>query len=429
MTLTYAEFQDRLQRLAPMGRIEPGLERIEAALAHFDRPDRGYRGILIAGTKGKGSTALFTAAYLAGLGYRTGLFTSPHLADIGERILVNGERAPVEFLQEQLDVLEQLWGRGALPRLSFFETMNVLAALYFRKREADFVVWEVGLGGRFDSTNAVKRDANVLTKVSKDHMEWLGPTLSSILSEKVAIYRKGKPFVVSRQVPRVREQVEEQVRKRDLSLFGRDFSWRGRKGAGGEKRWEEFDYCSTSVHPVALRMRGEFQRDNACNALRTVEMLFGRLEPAGIAALRGAYWPGRFDCIREAPPLILDGAHNPDSFRVLCRALKEHYPGRRYRFIIGIQATKDYRGMLHVAERIADSFVFVEVPQAMHPLAPEVLAAEARKPSRVLPLKSALEEAQQPSRGQPTLYCITGSLFLVGAVRRELGIPWEKPFG
>ncbi|MGH8103166.1 MAG: bifunctional folylpolyglutamate synthase/dihydrofolate synthase [bacterium] len=428
MILNYARFQQRLQDIAPIGRMDPGLERIRAALKYFDHPDRDYRAILVAGTKGKGSTSLFAAAYLAGLGHRVGLFTSPHLVDIGERILVDGGRVPVEFLSEGLDRLEALWERGAIPKLSFFETMNLLAALYFRKHKVEYAVWEVGLGGRLDSTNALKRQANVLTKVSKDHMEWLGQTLSSILSEKLAIYRKGHPIIVSRQMPRIREEILACVSPNDISLFGRDFSWRSEPHSNSFDAGARFQYVGQKTHQVVLKMKGDFQRDNASNALRVAEAVFGELLGSGIRALETAYWPGRFEEIQEDPPVILDGAHNPDSFRALCRNLQCYYPAHEHRFMIGIQSSKDYAGMLKVAERVATSYVFVSVPNAIHPLDPNVLASCVRKPSRVMALDAALEQIRQSRSRRHTVYCITGSLFLVGAVRERLGIQWKKPY-
>ncbi len=436
MNSPYKEIQDRLNAIASIGKIQPGLERVEKALRLFQHPEKSYKGILVAGTKGKGSTAVFIAAGLSALGYSVGLYTSPHLVDVGERILVNGKKVPPSFLEEELKTYEKMWTKRTLPPLSFFEMLTVMAARYFQKMQVDFAVWEVGLGGRLDATNALPRIVNVLTSISRDHTDLLGNTLQKILCEKMAIHRPGTPFVSSRQRKSLLPILQARVSFTDLHLYGKNYH------TGNPRRTENgqtFRYYGDSSFPVTIRMHGDFQKENVSTALRVLEVLIGRIPPAVLKGFETVFWPGRMEIIRvpqagvypaEDSYLVLDGAHNPYSARALVRSLKSLFPDSRYHFIVGIQATKDYRGILRALERIAQEFLFVEVPEAIHPLSPQVLAKNTRIPNRVVPLTESLQIAQTPHSSSPgDVWCITGSLYLVGAARYLLNLPWLPPYG
>jgi len=431
----YSAIQNRLVAIAPIGKIQPGLERITRALNVFQHPEKDYQGILVAGTKGKGSTAVFIAAGLSALGYSVGLYTSPHLVDLGERILVNGEKVPPNFLESELNIYEKMWAKGTLPSLSFFEILTLMAARYFQKMQVDFAVWEVGLGGRLDATNIFPRIVNVLTSISKDHTDLLGNTLQKILSEKIAIHRPGTPFVSSRQRKSLLPILQARVSSTDLHLYGKDYY------TGSPRRTEDgqtFRYYGASCIPVTIRMHGDFQRENASTALRVLEILLGKIPPTVLKGFENAFWPGRMEILRlskvevSSPGsyLVLDGAHNPYSAYALVRSLKSLFPNSCYHFIVGIQATKDYRGILKALERIACEFLFVEVPGAIHPLSPQILAECTHAPNRIVSLNEALQIAQTPPPSDPKgVWCITGSLYLVGSARHLLNLPWISPYG
>lgn len=390
------------------------LERMRALLARLGDPHDRVRLVHVTGTKGKGSTCAMIASVLRCAGYRTGLFTSPHLEHVEERIQVDGEPISRDELAARMAevapaVRELEAGGGA--GITFFEIGTALGFLHFCYRRCDVAVVEVGLGGRFDSTNVCTPLASVVTNVGLDHTAQLGGTLEEIAYEKAGIFKRGVPAVsgVTQQGPRmvVRRVAAE---------------------AGAPLR--EADAFRARVGGLALGLLGEHQRENAAVAAAAVECLRETGMPISDTALaRGlaeAHWPARVELISSRPAVVLDTAHNVPSVTALVRTLAESFPvaGEKH-VVFAVSSDKPYAEMLRILAGYFDHFHLTRYghnPRCVPPekLAAELRAAESGKALTVHPTGREAWEAARAATGPEDLVCVTGSVFLAGELRSAL---------
>jgi dihydrofolate synthase/folylpolyglutamate synthase len=408
-----------LEAHAPQRRISLGLDRVVAALRFYGRPDSAYPAVIISGTKGKGSTAAFLAQSLRAIGFKTGLYTSPHLQCIGERILVNNEMIPPKRLLSLIREVLTAIRRGKIPELSYFEVLTVVAARYFAESRAEFVVWEVGIGGRLDATNACSRAGSITTAIALDHTEILGPTLRDICREKLAVHEPSDLRIIGDQSRGVRRLLPEFLAPHSYWLYGRDFSAIPvAESASGAT----ISYSGGGLTEVAeIRQAGRFQVANAANALAFIQRWRGEIPPAVLRALPSAFWPGRMELVKRGRGLVLlDGAHNTYSVQTLVKNLRRLYPGTFWTIIFAVQTTKDYPRMIQALCKVAREFVFTVPPGALKFASPAALVDVCRRPSRAVSFEEATGLYLPPAYTDPVL--VTGSLYLVGAVRTALGI-------
>jgi dihydrofolate synthase/folylpolyglutamate synthase len=334
------------------------LRRVQRLLDALGNPERRFKSLHIAGTKGKGSTSAMLASILNAGGYRTGLYTSPHLHSFRERIQVNEALIPeADFahLAAQLHVLAE-----ADKELTTFEVATALAFAYFAQAGVEVAVVEVGLGGRLDATNVIVPIVSVITTIGHDHMHILGRTLALIAGEKAGIIKEGVPMVSAPQARAalaVIEQVSAQKRA-PLHLVGQEWHWQGAHHAlecqqfsASRRAGYPAPYGSLSYEDLCLPLLGKHQLRNAAVVLETIEVLRGAGIPVSEQAvrqgLRRVLWPARFEIMGRDPYFVVDGAHNVDSARVLARTLHEYFPGRRPLFVLGILSDKDIPAILH----------------------------------------------------------------------------------
>ncbi|CAM4474762.1 bifunctional folylpolyglutamate synthase/dihydrofolate synthase [Corallococcus exiguus] len=410
------------QALNPSG-IKLGLERVRDALAALDHPERDYPALHVAGTNGKGSTCAFVARALEAAGHRVGLYTSPHLVRVNERIRVSGEDIPDEvFGQRILEVLERYPSALSDP-MTYFEFGTVVALWHFSRERVDVAVLETGLGGRLDATTAANPVVTCVTPVSFDHMEYLGNTLREIAGEKAGIFKAGVPVVLSRQEP---EALDALLRRAEqlavpVQVEGRDFGIV--PGVDGTLSYRGHGW---SLDGLMLALRGPYQHQNAAVALSCLESLHARgvavTPEAAREGLATARWPGRLEEVSQDPTVVVDGAHNPAGVAVLLEALRALYSGRPLHLVFGVVADKDRGPMMRALFPLAASVHLtpLETPRS---LAPERYIAEARILCSRVAAHSSLEEALAGARadavGRPDgVVLATGSLFLVGAVKR-----------
>jgi len=305
-----------------------GLERMEALLAALGNPEQGFKVIHIAGTNGKGSTAVMTASILEEAGYSVGLFTSPHLEDECERVQIwDGTHRMIgqpdfDALKEKVkrtweDVKNSLHNGEPDPgKLTVFEIYTAAAYLYFAEREPDYVVLETGLGGRLDSTNTIEKPlVSVITQVGLDHTAQLGNTIFKIAREKAGIIKPGVPVV---------SQTEDLNTK---NIFRRTAAERGCVFVDASALSEKYRCCE-------LAMDGGHQIRNAATAAEAVKAAGIEIsEEAVRAGLAKAYLPGRFEILGRAedgrPLFIIDGAHNPDAVAELVKTYDAFSRSRR----------------------------------------------------------------------------------------------------
>ena len=293
---------------------KPGLERIKGAVEEFGGKD--YPSVIVAGTNGKGSVSHLIAEALIRNGLKVGLFTSPHLFRFNERIKVNLREVETEELNGAFEFVLPLIERF---ELTYFEASLVLALEVFRRERVDAAVFEVGLGGRLDATNVLNHQLAVLTSVSLDHTNYLGSSLSEIAREKAEVFR-GVPFGV---LGYVEEEVVETVRSvfdGELQLYGRDF-WAD--GISVSISGTSFYYMGSV--PMKTSLIGEHQAVNTSVAVRASQLFFEEFFRKHFLIPREftVKLPGRFEVLKENPPVIFDVAHNEGALKKLFETAKE----------------------------------------------------------------------------------------------------------
>jgi dihydrofolate synthase/folylpolyglutamate synthase len=417
--MTYREAVARIMGLrgGELAGMRPGLDRIEALLDAVGNPEGAMTLAHIAGTNGKGSVSAMLSAMLRGAGRRVGLYTSPHLVDIRERIRVDGQPISEADFADGVEALGTLVARLDA---TMFEALTALALDHFARQGVETAVLEVGLGGRLDSTRVGRPAVEVITSVAYDHQAYLGSTLESIAAEKAAIIRSGIA-ISARQEPSVSAIIESRASEVGVPLLleGRDLHVHLRH-ASLDGQWLDLEGPGWRIADVRCGLLGVFQPPNALLAAAAARVL-GAEEAAIRRGLDQARWPGRFQLIRRSPPVIVDGAHNPQGARALAASLETYFPGERITFVIGTSADKDQAGILSALLPVAGRAIFTA---AAHPRAasPHVLASLARALStgrglQIETAPSASEALRMAMRGGgTTTVCVAGSLFLIGEI-------------
>jgi len=369
-------------------------------------PERHFPSIHIAGTNGKGSTCAFAAAELRARGLKVGVYTSPHLVSVRERMVADGvpigEDAFAEwatFLKPHVERLDA----------SFFEATTAIAFADLAARGVDVAVIEVGLGGRLDSTNVITPLVTAVTKIAREHTDYLGSDLASIAREKAGIAKPGVPFVTGERDPLVRQVLAGEAERRDA------------------KPVILVDVTRPPTRPLGLQ--GRHQHGNAWVALAVLNALpppFGPVGDAWPESFARAYLPGRFD-VRGR--WIFDVAHNLDGARVLADTVRDCAPPHPRRALVGVLGDKDYLGMIECLAGEVDGFVFT-----MPDTAPERRRWDLSRLERELggltvahefepDFERALERVQQDA----ATMIVTGSFHTVGDALARL--PGFAPVG
>jgi dihydrofolate synthase/folylpolyglutamate synthase len=395
------------------------LARTEALLARLGHPQRAFQSLLIAGTKGKGSTAAFSESMLRAAGYRTGLYTSPHLHTFRERIQLGGamiSKSDVIRLTQTLEPhLKEIEG------LTAFEIITAMAFYAFAEANIQVAVLEVGLGGRLDATNVSHPAVAVITSISYDHTHLLGETLWLIAREKAGIIKPGALVISAPQVPEAMTIIEEVCagRRAELVVVGEEeYRWESGRAT---LRGQAFEVDGERYR---IPLLGRHQLVNATTALAALDGLEQRTGlpvplPARQQGLQRTRWPGRLEILGRKPFVVVDSAHNGDSASKLRTALGDFFPGYRVTLVLGASGDHPFA---HVLGELLPLAHQVFVTRARHPraAAPETLAQTVAdlgyQASVVASVPDALEAALQ-SAGPKDLVCIAGSIFTVADAR------------
>jgi len=435
------QFESALSYLLGLGHetltIKLGLKNTETLLAALGNPHSNFPAVQIAGTNGKGSTAVMLDSICRRAGIRTGLFTSPHLISITERIRIDGrevsENEFSRFTSEVKNAAQELVARGDLPTLpTFFEHLTAIALLAFGEAGVDLAILETGLGGRLDSTTAAAAEIVAITPIAMDHEEYLGSTIAEIAAEKAAIIRPGTTPVIGPQRPEaldviMRRCAETAVTPRVLD-DPKGGSFRAELTEVNDGRCRvTFATPNHRYEDVWLGLRGRHQIDNAGVALALAEALrergFQISSQAIVDGLENASHAGRLELRPGQPAMLFDGAHNPAAARVLADYLDEF---AQVPITLVFGAMKDKR--LHeMAGTLFPKAQLLILTRPDNPRAADVeeLAEAVPKgyePGRVRKAASvsdALQIAGELTRSDG-LICVTGSLYLIGAVQQVL---------
>ncbi len=311
------------------------LDEYKKFLENFGNPHLKLKNpVLIVGTKGKGSTAHLIAGGLQSMGFKVGLYTSPHLIDIRERIKINGEKIPEERFAEYISRIKPFI-EGKRGFRTVFETLTLIAFLYFLEENVDFAVLEAGLGGRLDATNVVNQRLTVISNISYDHMEILGNTLTKIAREKAMVIKNSNPVVVASQHPQVYKVIEKIAQQYGAQIFYLTRNTRYRvKNFKIEELIVEYQGIGKK-HIFHLNQGGIFQAKNVALSALALEVL--GLDNFNFENVR---IEGRFEVLSRSPLLIIDGAHNMDSVKKLLHSVNKLL-GKDVTFIFGINADKE----------------------------------------------------------------------------------------
>lgn len=418
--MKYDETIDKLFSLQKFG-IKLGLSSTENLLEKLGRPHEKIPILHLAGTNGKGSVGASVTSILSEAGYKVGFYTSPHLVSFRERFVIGGDMINAN---DVVDLAERVWNVCVEEEPpTFFEFVTAMAFLYFAEADVDLAVMETGLGGRLDATNVATPIVSVITNISLEHTEYLGPTLAHIAMEKAGIIKTGVPVITGEKRPGVKEIFRRVADEKNAGLIinGRDFRTRRNPSNGFNYYGLKSDYKN-----LETALLGRHQVGNAALALAAVELLADHGlkadEPEIRRGLKNVRWPGRAELLEGKPSIMLDGAHNPAAARVLGELLAElEYD--EIHVVMGVMADKDIDQVMAPIVPFADK-LYLTRPEYIRAAEPSVLKAFAKKyyhgPVYENPSLPEAIEAARDAAGERDLVLITGSLFTVGEARGYL---------
>ena len=405
--------------------VRPGLKSIKALCRKLGDPQKCLRCVHVAGTNGKGSTCTEIASVLTSAGYRTGLYTSPYVLEFRERIRIDGQMIPDDALSGITDVVKKaadaLAAEGII--VTEFEAVTAAAFLYFFKHNCDVVVLETGLGGRFDATNVIEKPlCSVITSVSMDHTNVLGPTLEQIAYEKCGIIKRNAAVITTvTQQPSVLRKIREAASICAAELILADPS---------VFRLTESDIGGSDIEYRGLELRipfsGMHQLENASLTISAIEFLkqigYYIDDKALADGLSSARIPARTEIINRSPLVILDGCHNDGSTAALASILARFLPGKQLLAVMGMMADKDCeRALSNLLPLFSKVFaVTPSNPRSMPAQEFGKLIARHGVPCDVIddPVRGVLIAARSIEDYDGMVVC--GSLYLAADVRTEL---------
>ena len=407
------------------------LEAFAAFLRELGNPHQAFPSVLIAGSKGKGSTAAMTEAILSQAGLRTGLFTNPHLVTLRERAQINrvliSREAFAELVAELREHLQPAQsGRGRRFR-TFFELTTALSFLHFARREVDVAVVEVGLGGRLDTTNVLTPQVAVLTPIGLEHTHILGGTLGAIAAEKAGIVKPGACVVSAPQAPEAAEVFKQRCQEQGaiLSAAGRDFTWQVFE-ASAEGTRMRFQGFGQEINGITLPLIGRHQAANAAVAVAVCLKLREKGWAIGddhiLKGLAGVKWEGRAEVIDRKPWVVLDAAHTVESARSLAETIGEAFDAERLFLVMGMASDKNVEKFVATLAPLAHEIIVTgfRSPRACKP---QRLADEVRRHGVPVRLAETPEQALEVARAAATqadIICVTGSVLLLGEIKSYL---------
>ena len=407
-------------RLKGVDSVKPGLKRITSVLEELGSPHRKKDYVTVAGTNGKGSVAACITSILEANGYRVGLFTSPHLINVTERIKVGGEEISKEELENILGTVFTASAKLKV-QLSYFELLTVSAFLYFNRKSIDIGVLEVGMGGRWDSTNVCDHVVSVITNVSFDHTEYLGNTLREIATEKAGIIKKNG-LVVTGCTDEPLSIVERRSRENSARChrIGAEFNYSRKEDLG-------FDYTGSEWNLRGLKtaLLGTYQVENAAISVAATELLTMhtryKTDPGKVRnALAEVTLSGRMEYLDREVPVIIDGAHNVAAGKNLVKSLEACHPGTKFNFLITMLDNKDIGGFTEILSRISGKLIITELAGEKRYLGTEKILALTRGRFDSVETIKDPQKAYEKLLGYGEAACVCGSFYLIGYLKEAI---------
>lgn len=372
------------------GNFNLTLKNIKILLKKLGNPEKSLKVIHVAGTNGKGSVCAMLSSILKEAGYKAGMYTSPHLKDFRERFLINDKKISKEDFVKYFKKVKPF-----ITTQTFFEVITTMAFLYFKTKKVDFLVCEVGLGGRLDATNVVRPIISVITNIGLEHQEYLGKTIERIAYEKAGIIKNKIPLVTGAKGPAL-NVIKKIAKKKNTKVY----------------------QDGKPIKGFPLKLKGDFQLVNASLAIEAIKVLnqYHNLKINKKIIKKGLLktaWPGRLEFISKN--VLVDCAHNLDAIKALkkeLKGIKKDY--KKLYLIIGILKDKDYKNMLKELTPLAQKVILVKarIPRALEP---ETLAKQIKNPIIIKNPKKALIYAKKIAK-KNELIVVTGSIYVVGEV-------------
>ena len=426
------------------------------------------RCVLIAGSKGKGSTAAMLSSVLASAGYSVGLFTGPHLHTPLERFAIRfttegtehtekgrernvcssglgdlrdlcgftliAEDSFVDLVRRIYDIVAA-WDRDDLGLPTRFEAFTAMAYRWFEEQAVNIAVMEIGIGGRLDAVNLAEPMLSVITNISLEHTQMLGNTLTEIAHEKAGIMRAGRPVVIAQQAPEAEQTLRTEAARMGALPVLAEGMWhceplRHQIEPDCSGQWFTVaNSLSDDIQSFFVPLLGAYQLQNAAAVLAACEALGHMGMPVAPTAMRAGlantHWLGRFELLGFKPIVIADGAHTPYSIQQLCASLREYFGQQRIHFIVGILRDKDSHGMLAAIARDAASVTLCDMPVRRAISATQLLEQWRElqlpgAPSLAADLREALSRVRAIASPDAVI-CVTGSLHLVAEAEEIIG--------
>ncbi|MDD5748128.1 MAG: bifunctional folylpolyglutamate synthase/dihydrofolate synthase [Actinomycetota bacterium] len=430
--MRYSQAIEYLDSKALLG-IKPSLERIVSASRELGNPQDSFDSIHITGTNGKTTVAHMISEILGKSGYRVGRFTSPHLETVRERISVDGRMIPVSVFARELSEIRPAIEKAeeeVMEKLSYFETLTALAFHYFAKEKIDVAVLEVGMGGRWDSTNIANSCISVITNIHLDHMNELGRTKKSIAFEKIGIIKDGSVVVTAESSRDLLFLISERCEQTGsiMKVFGRDFrlDYVVPYRVPGESPAQYITILGLGgleFKDIKIPMIGKHQAVNAAVAVAAAQSYTdprGKTDESSfVSSLERVQIPGRLEIVSEKPMVVIDGAHNQLGAERLVSTISTEFEYEKVVFIVSILRDKDARRILQALASLGGMLILTENRSSRRFTARKLAdyCSMDGIPHKVEPdFPKAIRLAYNIT-GKNDLICITGSLFTVSEAR------------
>ncbi|MFH1825243.1 MAG: folylpolyglutamate synthase/dihydrofolate synthase family protein [Candidatus Firestonebacteria bacterium] len=412
------------------------LARIKYILSKLGNPHLKIPSIHIAGTKGKGSVANLVSGILANSGLKVGLYTSPHIITFKERIKINKKMITLKeislLINKLKPAIDNLISNTKYGLPTYFEVYTALAFLYFYIKKVDIMVLEVGLGGRLDATNVVTPLVSVITPISLDHTKELGDILLKIAKEKLGIIKRKTMVVSSPQNPLVTKLIKKVSKEKNCRYLevGKEVSFKIEKSNIKGSIFSMFGIRGV-YHNLKLKLIGEHQVLNSVVAVSVVEVIYDKfklrmkksLESSIKNGIKDLVLPGRIQIVSKNPWIVVDGAHNMASMKVLKDSLIKYFPYKKLILVFGMSADKDIKGVANIISKITDLAILVKSSN-YRSAEPKVMAKLVRFEKFICSnsVKEGIRDARKISN-KNDLICITGSFYVVyDALKRGLNV-------
>lgn len=451
--------------------IKPGLDVITALLEQLGNPQQAFKTIHVAGTNGKGSVCAMMESVLRASGRKTGLYTSPHLIRFNERFRVNGQEVSNANLEKLIETVlaadeQRLDSAGAQavtlamapppkPELSggaslseraesplaqerskggegrpatFFELSTAIAFEHFKRSGVEYAVIETGMGGRWDATNVVQPLLSVLTRIALDHAAYLGNDIEQIAWEKAGIIKEGTPVICGPMPVEAEAVVYKEGSEKQAPILGSEEAvflqiLEGRR----TDQLVDMEVSGTDYRRVRLSFGGGYQLENCGIAVAALEDL-SDIEGVRLQMKRGleqVSWPGRFQCLQIKPPILFDGAHNPNAAATLSQTLEEVFPRGGTGFVFGLMKDKDVRGILKglcgadpsVCSVVGKAFA-VTLPGERAMSAEEIAVIGKEVGIAIEPIEQVQPALDWVYADKKRLLCFTGSLYWAEEIKK-----------